>query len=198
MRQRAMIIILGVLLVAVLFGAISQIAGSKNPHDGGTETKSADPTGDSLSSDGSSETNIREFQDLPGEVEKEEDPYAALGIPPDFAFGSYPKASADDPSPSTCSLVRGESCIIPFQGRYRLVSAPQAILRLAAFEDQSAEPIAVKDIPIKRTAARFFDTLAYTPSSEASTVQFRVMLLSVEGSIIFERQPPEPHLPLKG
>lgn len=200
MRRRAAIV-LGVLTLAMIAAGVSRLALSTSPGEVDDNDNVHVPRGELASRENDESSGDTNGQDRissdSGDPSQGRDPHAELGFPPDFVFGSYLRPY-DDLRPADCSLERGKPCVIVFQGTFRLVSEDKALVRISAIEDTSPEPVASIDVPITRGRGRFFERLAYTPSDQASKVQFRVLLVSTDGRLMFERQPPEPYLPLYG
>lgn len=124
-------------------------------------------------------------------------PSPSLPLPDDYVHGSYAKNGSDDPWPRGCTpLKRGIPCSLNFHWSYRLTTFEKALVRVAAFENGSSQPTAHRDTPVTTGSGRWFEGLQYIPSSEATTVVFKVQLLRTDGSLLYEIDPPPTTLPV--
>ena len=148
-------------------------SGGRGAGKGGTPAKGGGPAGGSGSSPGQEPTT------------SSADPY-----PPDYVAAGISTDNPDDPQPQGCDLYRGNVCKIHFKGRYRLVTQEGAIIRVAAYEDGRSEPSQSADLTVPKGSSQWFVDLAYPVGKNARTVQFKAMLVSPEGKILYQRDEP--------
>lgn len=117
----------------------------------------------------------------------------SIPIPYDSAFGTFMSdGGADYPHPKGCDVRRGVLCSVTMHGRYILTNYEGAVIKVGAFENDSDVPVVSAQIPITKGSSSFFQNLAYTPTSSATSVRFRTILLTTDGRFIFERSPLPP------